>query len=74
MNVRLPRFRLEHQSDSIARALRSMGIKDVFDDKMADLSGMSMEKLHVNDFFHKYDVPWFWFQTLKKFLIGVIVF
>jgi len=51
-----------------------MGIKDVFDDKMADLSGMSMEKLHVNDFFHKYDVPWFWFQTLKKFLIGVIVF
>lgn len=57
VNIRLPRFRLQQNSDGLLGALQSMGIVDVFDKKKADLSGMSLDKLHVNDIFHKYLLP-----------------
>lgn len=57
VNIRLPRFRLYHKTDGLSRALRTMGIEDVFDKKKADLSGISLDHLHVSDFFHKYVGP-----------------
>ena len=52
VNIRLPRFRLQHQV-GLRQALKSLGINDVFDSKLADLSGMSTDQLHVHQVVHK---------------------
>jgi len=51
VNIRLPRFRLQHQV-GLRQALKSLGINDVFDSKLADLSGMSTDQLHVHQVVH----------------------
>ena len=53
VNIRLPRFRLEQQAIDLTETLTAMGISDVFDSECADLSGISNEKLHLNNFIHK---------------------
>jgi len=52
VNIRLPRFRLQQQI-SLKTALKSLGINDLFDSKLADLSGMSSDKLHVHQVIQK---------------------
>ena len=52
VNIRLPRFRLQQQV-GLKRALESLGINDIFDSKLADLSAMSADKLYVHQVVHK---------------------
>nr|XP_002732469.1 PREDICTED: leukocyte elastase inhibitor-like [Saccoglossus kowalevskii] len=53
VKVTLPRFKLQ-SSFSVKAALQKLGVMDLFDEKKADLSGMSTDKeLYVSDALHK---------------------
>ncbi len=54
VNVRLPRFRIE-ESTELKDALESLGIVDIFEPSLSDLTGMATgETVHVSDIFHKW--------------------
>ena len=55
VNIRLPKFRLQnHQSVGVVQALKAMGIRDVLDSQLSDLSGVSAHHLHVSNVIHKW--------------------
>jgi serpin B len=50
--VKLPRFRMEYEV-ALKNTLKSLGMGVAFDPYQADLSGMSPEKLYINEVKHK---------------------
>ena len=56
--LRMPKFKIEYEAN-LNETLRSLGIKDAFDEKNADFSAMSKEalqkdrRLHVSEVVHK---------------------
>ena len=56
LDVSLPKFKIEATLPNMKELLIQMGIKDLFDSSLADLSGISVEQskhLYVSDVFHK---------------------
>lgn len=53
LDLTIPRFALDAQKMSVQRTIKQMGALDVFDESLADLSGMSDQKIFLTKLVHK---------------------